>query len=121
MSNRRAVNLYEVLGVSPDASDAELAAAWKSLIRRHHPDHAPATEISAATAQAAAINAAYQTLRNRETRRRYDRHAGFRHTISVPPEYQGAFGAVLGLAIAYTFLVGRSALGRSSRCADAGL
>lgn len=30
---------YAVLGVSPSASDAELRAAYRRLVRQHHPDH----------------------------------------------------------------------------------
>jgi curved DNA-binding protein CbpA len=30
---------YEVLGVSPDASESELRAAYRKLVQRHHPDH----------------------------------------------------------------------------------
>jgi curved DNA-binding protein CbpA len=32
-------NPYEVLGVSPAASETELRAAYRKLVRRHHPDH----------------------------------------------------------------------------------
>ncbi len=30
---------YNVLGVSPNASDEELHAAYRRLVREHHPDH----------------------------------------------------------------------------------
>ncbi|MBV8942311.1 MAG: J domain-containing protein [Solirubrobacterales bacterium] len=30
---------YEVLGVSPAASETELRAAYRKLVQRHHPDH----------------------------------------------------------------------------------
>lgn len=30
---------YEVLGVSPAASEPELRAAYRKLVQRHHPDH----------------------------------------------------------------------------------
>jgi curved DNA-binding protein CbpA len=30
---------YEVLGVSPSASESELRAAYRKLVQRHHPDH----------------------------------------------------------------------------------
>lgn len=30
---------YTVLGVSPRATDAEIRAAYRTLVKRHHPDH----------------------------------------------------------------------------------
>jgi curved DNA-binding protein CbpA len=32
-------NPYEILGVKPDASDAEVRAAYRRLVQLHHPDH----------------------------------------------------------------------------------
>ncbi|MEA2459659.1 MAG: hypothetical protein QOC95_2631 [Thermoleophilaceae bacterium] len=38
-SGRTSEDPYRKLGVSPTASDAELHAAYRKLVQRHHPDH----------------------------------------------------------------------------------
>ncbi|MBB4264667.1 TerB family tellurite resistance protein [Roseospira visakhapatnamensis] len=61
---------YAVLGVSPDASDAEVRAAWTRLARKHHPDTLlaaglPEAFIEQATRTMASINHAYDRIRER--------------------------------------------------------
>jgi len=62
---------YVILGVAPDASDAEVHAAWKTALMSVHPDRAAALGLSsdaaeASEARAAAINAAHdQVMRER--------------------------------------------------------
>jgi curved DNA-binding protein CbpA len=63
---------YETLGVSPHAEDVVIEAAYKAMMKRHHPD-APDRDVRKGDAQAKAINGAYRILRNPETRTRYDR------------------------------------------------
>lgn len=58
---------YVILGVAPDASDAEVRAAWRAQLAEAHPDRArsrglPSEFIEVAEAKAAAINAAYDTI-----------------------------------------------------------
>jgi len=60
---------YAILGVPSDADDTEIASAYRSLARRHHPDVAG----EAATAQMSLINAAFDLLRNPRRRDEYDR------------------------------------------------
>jgi hypothetical protein len=50
---------YAVLGVTPAASEAELARAYRQLAKRHHPDTARGGE----AARMAEINAAYELAR----------------------------------------------------------
>ena len=57
---------YAVLGVRHDATDAELRAAWKTMLSESHPDRArarglPPEFVEVAEAKAAAINAAFDT------------------------------------------------------------
>ena len=61
-------NPYAVLGVSPDADDDEIRAAWRKLIKENHPDRLiaqgmPQDFVDVATAKMAAINAAYEEVR----------------------------------------------------------
>jgi hypothetical protein len=61
------VGLYDVLGVRPDASAAELRRAYLELARQHHPDRA-----GGSPERMRALNEAWETLRDPERRRRYD-------------------------------------------------
>jgi curved DNA-binding protein CbpA len=54
----------------------DIEAAWKRLVRQYHPDRAAPDEVASATVRTAAINEAYQTLRNPDRRARYDRRSG---------------------------------------------
>src|SRR6185312_15115806 len=62
---------YVILGVAPDASDADVDAAWKRALLGLHPDRAATLGLSpeatqAAEARAAAVNAAHdQVMRER--------------------------------------------------------
>jgi DnaJ like chaperone protein len=64
---------YVILGVAPDASDAEVRAAWRGQLSEAHPDRArarglPAEFIEVAEVKAAAINAAFHEIqRERKT------------------------------------------------------
>lgn len=68
---------YQILGVHPDISDAELKLRYRALVREHHPDKLAATGVPpelrcAATRRLAAINAAYDQIveqRQRDTRK----------------------------------------------------
>ncbi len=59
---------YAVLGVSPDASDADLRAAWRAQVRDCHPDRlaargVPAEAVKMAEQRLVAINAAWEEVR----------------------------------------------------------
>ncbi len=59
---------YGVLGVSPAASDAEIKAAYRRLVKRHHPDAGGEDD------RILAINAAWEVLGDADRRRCFDRH-----------------------------------------------
>lgn len=66
------VDAYAILGVSPDASQAELRDAHRRLVRRHHPDLAAPADRKAATQRVQTINMAYGLVRHEQARARYD-------------------------------------------------
>jgi len=63
-----AADPYEVIGVSPEASDAEVRTAYRKLVREHHPDKLiaagmPEEFIKVANEKLAHINEAYARIR----------------------------------------------------------
>jgi molecular chaperone DnaJ len=64
------MTLYDVLGVSREASEAEVRRSYRRLARRYHPDLNPGD--GEAAARYAAITRAYETLVDPARRRAYD-------------------------------------------------
>lgn len=62
-------NLYEILEVAPKATTEQIAAAYRALARKYHPDHNKSTDAAVAFTR---ITKAYRVLREGETRQRYD-------------------------------------------------
>lgn len=76
---------YEALGVARTASDAEIKTAFKKLARKHHPDLHPGDKQAEALFKD--VSAAYDLLKNKEKRRRFD--AGeIDATGAEKPQYQ---------------------------------
>jgi len=65
---------YETLNVTRGAEDVVIESAYRALMKRYHPDKTNGDP--AAAERAKAINAAYSTLRDPESRARYDRTLG---------------------------------------------
>jgi len=64
--------LYDLLGVTPDAGDAPLKKAYRKKAMKYHPDKNP--DNADAAEKFKAISAAYEVLRDSEKRSLYDRH-----------------------------------------------
>ena len=60
---------YKVLGVSKDATDAEITKAYRKLARKYHPDLNKTKE---AEEKFKDISEAYDVLSNKENRQKYD-------------------------------------------------
>eukprot|EP00128_Syssomonas_multiformis_P010242 Colp12_sorted_trinity150504_noHs@28816 len=67
---RKRINHYDVLGVSPNATQADIKKAYYSLSLEHHPDTSRANHDPS---KFSAITEAYAVLGNATSRRNYDR------------------------------------------------
>ena len=86
---------YATLRVAPDADDASLRLAYRTLMRRHHPDDSVDDD---AGDHCQAINEAYACLRDPSKRAAYDarrraQQAGRRFAPLSPHAYHATWGA----------------------------
>ena len=79
--NSDTVSLYEVLEVSPRASQAVIKAAFRCLAQLNHPDKHPHSPT--AVERQARLNAAYAVLSEPHTRQRYDQRVGLQKPAFV--------------------------------------
>lgn len=91
------IDAYAVLGVPADATQDQLKAAHRALVRRHHPDLAPEGEREAATRRVQDINVAYGLVRDPRRRAEYDRlrrggrSAAFDEIVTAAGRWAGAW------------------------------
>ncbi len=112
---------YEVLAVSRNCTQEELAKAYRKLAIKFHPDSNRDDEDAITKFKEAAE--AYEVLNDREKRARYDQygHAGVdgRTTqFNDPSDIFEAFGDIFGGTIFEDFFGGRSSRSRVRRGAD---
>jgi len=84
-------DLYEILGVSREASDEEIRKAYLKLAHKYHPDKTGGDK--AAEDKLKEINAAYDILKNREKRAQYDRFGDMSGGMGGDPFHGGGFEA----------------------------
>ena len=83
-------NYYDVLGVAPDASDAEIKKAFRGLARKYHPD--VAKDKAAAERRFKEINEANEVLSDPVKRRKYDElGANWNHPDRQAAQQPGGF------------------------------
>ncbi|MBL0165134.1 MAG: J domain-containing protein [Xanthomonadales bacterium] len=84
---------YDILGVKPDATDAEIKRAYRKLARKYHPD---VSKEAGAEDKIKEVNEAYEALKDAERRGEYDqlRAGGYRagDDFRPPPNWQGRQG-----------------------------
>jgi hypothetical protein len=80
---QNAASLYRILQVDPAAEDVVIHAAYRALMKRHHPDRGGVTQT------AERLNAAYATLRDPSAREAYDRSLPGEDSASPAPVSAG--------------------------------
>ena len=99
---------YQILGVSPDASDEEIKRAYRKLAKQYHPDANPGDEVAAKRMQE--VNEAYDRIKNPEKYRGPQASSGYnpytgqdpfgtyrQHSHAEPqgnPHYQAAYNYI---------------------------
>lgn len=75
---------YQTLGLRHGASDEDIKKAFKKLAIKYHPDK---TDDKHHHAMFIKINEAYETLKEADTRREYDKTHGFSSSYTAAPSY----------------------------------
>lgn len=117
---------YEILGVTKNASEADIKKAYRRLAMKYHPDRASPEDIAQAETRFKEAKDAYEILSDAKRRAAYDQfgHAGVESSFgggAGPGGFGGAsfsdiFGDVFGDIFGAT--AGRGRGGRPSRGAD---
>ena len=111
---------YQVLGVSRDASDAEIKKAFRKLARQYHPDR---NEGSAnAEARFKEVQSAYDKIGSAEARRKHQQEQMFGGFGGGGNPFggRGGFGGMGGMEDVLSQMFGRSAAGAQQRGAGMG-
>jgi molecular chaperone DnaJ len=119
MSTKR--DYYEILGVKREASDKEIASAYRKLAVKYHPDSNPGDEDATEKFKEAAE--AYEVLADKEKRARYDRYGhqgvqGQTHEFQSVEDVFEIFGDLFGGGIFGDIFGGRRGGRRARRGAD---
>lgn len=89
-------DFYAILGVSKDASDADIKKAYRKLARKYHPDQNPGD--AASEAKFKEVSEAHSVLSDHEERKEYDavRAMGGGARFTAPGGGAGGFEDVFG-------------------------
>lgn len=87
-------NLYNVLGVAPNASEEDIKKVYRSLAMRFHPDRNPEP---GAAARFQAIAKAYEVLSDPAKREEYNQSLNHRIIIDPESEAYQLWRSVFGL------------------------
>ena len=95
-----AKDFYQVLGLNKDADPGRIRQAYRSEVKKCHPD---ASGTGASAARFRAVEEAYETLRDTARRHAYDRELSRRESLSrgsggEPPRARSARGGGFGSA-----------------------
>jgi curved DNA-binding protein CbpA len=80
----RDIDYYALLGVSREATEAEIRERFRSLAREAHPDRAPAKRRGEAEAKFQELAQAVNVLTNPERRKNYDFELSLAHAQGLP-------------------------------------
>ena len=80
-------NYYEELGVSKNADISEIKQSYLNLIKKYHPDLYQGDK-TFAEMQTQKLNQIYNTLKNQESRKKYDISQGFYAVVNVEQQTQ---------------------------------
>jgi curved DNA-binding protein CbpA len=102
----RVASAYEILGLEPGASDADIRAAYISLVKAYHPDSG--VKRANAEDKLKRVNVAYRVLRNAKLRQLYDERLRRQHEsrVLLPGRQRGKRKWALGVGFGLTALAG---------------
>ena len=110
-------NLYHVLGISKDASEAEIKSAYRKLARKYHPDLNK--DDKSAAEKFKEVSCAYDILGDKEKRKKYDN--GEIDCDGKPTGYGAGLGGAGGNYQSYSYGGGNPSAQAGSAAAREGL